>query len=424
MTGMSKSRSALLAGGLGAAMVLAAAANGASAAPTPAPSTKPGAAPVACAPAPGVDNSSIKLGIIFPKTVAGYAGFDSAAKLRIDQQNARGGVNGRKLVVTTYDDAASAATQVTVANKAIQQDQMFGIMSASTVDTMYNSLKSANVPVTGLPNLPAYTTDRNTFGAYGPFVPTLAATTLPQKFKDVGATNIATINHVSPAATSSGNGFVDTLPIVGLKSVLRITDLPLGAYDATSTALRIRQSGADGVYGVLLPEGGVSVGQALKQQGVSVKGYSIPAFTDPATVAKAGPAVEGVFSSPYGTVPVDVNKPAVRTYKNGMKAAGLNPYLSFAPIGFVSADLMIKGLQLAGKCPTRQGFIDKLRKLSTYDGAGMLPSTVGFSPSSQSPLGHISNCSWFVTVKNGFPVPDAKATCGKIIEVASGKVVN
>ena len=159
-----KGRSTLLAGGLGAALVLAVAANGASAAPTPAPSVK---APVACAPTPGVDNSSIKLGIVFPKTVAGYAGFDTAAKLRIDQENARGGINGRKLVVTTYDDAANASTQVTVANKAIQQDQMFGIMSGSTVDTMYNTLKSNNVPVTGLPNLPAYTTDRNTFGAYG-----------------------------------------------------------------------------------------------------------------------------------------------------------------------------------------------------------------------------------------------------------------
>ena len=414
-----RGRSALIAGGAGAALVLAAAVNGASAAPTPAPK----APSVACAPTTGVDNSTIKLGIVFPKSVASYAGFDSAAKLRIDQENARGGINGRKLVVTTYDDAANAATQVTVANKAVQQDEMFGIMSASTVDTMYNTLKTNNVPVTGLPNLPAYTTDRNTFGAYGPYTPTLSSTVLGDKFKDLGATNIATINHVSPAASASGNAFVAIEGLSGLNNSLRITDLPLGAYDATSTALRIKQTGSDGINAVLLPEGGVSVGQALKQQGVSVKGYTIPALTDPALVAKAGAAVEGVFSAPYGTVPVDVNKPAVRTYKNGMKAAGLNPYLSFAPIGFVSADLMIKGLKLAGKCPTRASFIDNLRKLDKYDGAGMLPGSVGFAPSVFSPLGHGSGCTWYVTIKNGYPVPDPKATCGKTIDLTTMKVI-
>ena len=416
-----RGRSALIAGGVGAALVLAAAANGASAAPTPAP--KASTASVACAPTPGVDNSSIKLGIVFPKSVVSYAGFDSAAKLRIDQQNAKGGINGRKLVISTYDDAANAATQVTVANKAIQQDEMFGIMSASTVDTMYNTLKTNNVPVTGLPNLPAYTTDRNTFGVYGPYTPNLSSTVLGDKFKDLGATNIATLNHVSPAATASGNAFVAIEPLSGLTNSLRITDLPLGTYDATSTALRIRQTGSDGVNAVLLPEGGVSLGQALKQQGVTLKAYTIPALTDPALVAKAGAAVEGVFSAPYGTVPVDVNKPAVRTYKNGMKAAGLNPYLSFAPLGFVAADLMIKGLQLAGKCPTRQGFIDNLRKLDKYDGAGMLPGSVGFAPSVYSPLGHGPGCTWYVTIKNGYPVPDAKPICGKTIDLATMKVI-
>ncbi len=414
-----RSRSVIVAGGLGTAMVLGVAANGAMAAPTPAPK----ASAVICAPTPGVDASSVKLGIIFPRSVVSYAGFDSAAKLRIDQENARGGVNGRKLVVTTYDDGANAASQVVVANKAVQQDEMFGVMSASTVDTMYNTLKQFNVPVTGLPNLPAYTTDRNTFGVYGPYTPTLGSTVTVQKFKDLGATNIATINHTSPAANAGGNSFVLTEPLVGLNNSLRITDLPLGAYDATSTALRIKQTNSDGVNAIVLAEGGVSIGQALKQQNVNVKAFQIPALTDPALVAKAGPAVEGVFSSPFGTVPVDVPKPAVRTYKNGMKAAGLNPYLSFAPLGFVAADLMIKGLKLAGKCPTRQSFIDNLRKVDKYDGAGMLPGYAGFAPSNQSPLGHGTGCTWFVTIKNGYPVPDAKATCGQAIDLTTMKPI-
>ncbi len=69
--------------------------------------------------------------------------------------------------MTTYDDAANGATQVTVGNKAIQQDNMFGLISASTTDTMYPTLKAAGVPIVGLANVPAYTTDRNAFGNTG-----------------------------------------------------------------------------------------------------------------------------------------------------------------------------------------------------------------------------------------------------------------
>ncbi|MFA7324180.1 MAG: ABC transporter substrate-binding protein, partial [Candidatus Nanopelagicales bacterium] len=371
--------------------------------------------------------TTIAVGAVFPRSVAGYRGFDTAAQLRIAQENAKGGINGRKIVLTTYDDAANPATQVTVANKAVQQDNMFGLISASTTDTMYPTLKVANIPVVGLANVPAYTNDRNAFGTQGPWLPELSSTSLFQKFKDAGVTSVALVNHNSPGAIAAAAGAVATFPLVGVPIGLKINDLPIGTYDATSTVLRFKNAGVDGIYSVLLPEGGVSIGQANQQQNFKPKAFYVPALTDPGTIAKAPGPLEGVFSSPYIGKPVGVNVPAVRTYANGMKAAGLNPYLNFAPVGFIAADEFLLGLKKAGTCPTRQSFIDGLRTVKSYDANGFLPSKFSYAPTVLSPLGGPVNptksCAWYVTVKGGQPVPDAAPTCGRTYNIKTNQFV-
>ena len=48
--------------------------------------------------------------------------------------------------------------------------------------------------------------------------------------------------------------------------------------------------------------------------------------------------------------------------------------------GWLSADLMISGLQLAGANPTRTSFIDGLRTDTSYTGGGLLPNPVDYEP--------------------------------------------
>jgi len=420
---MSVSRKAAFAAmGLSAATVFAMTANTATAAPKPAATTKP----VVCPASPGVDNSTVKVGLVTIRTGAAastQAGFYEAAKLRLDQENAKGGVNGRKLVLSLYDDAGSGATQSTVAQKAVSQDGVFGILEGTTADTMFPYLKENNVPVVGLTNLPVHNTDRNVFGATGAFTNTYSATYGAKRILDTGAKTIAIVNHNSPGANSAGSAFGPQLVAEGSSAALRIADAPIGAYDATSTALKLKAAGADAAYLILTPDGGVSVMQALKQQNVPIKGAIIAGLSDPAIVAKAPAALEGAIGGMYGNVAIGVpGKPGLRTFTNGMKAAGLNPYAPGAPIGFIAADTFVKGLKLAGKCPTRQGFIDQLRNQDKITGAGLIPEPISYKPGLY-PNGDPARCSWYMTVKNGELVPDAKATCGKFIENATGKVV-
>jgi len=423
-------RSTALAVGASASLLLAITANGAMAAPTPTPTKA--AAPVSnasCPATPGVTPTTINLGWIGSKTgpaATTFIGASEAAQLRVDQENAKGGVNGRKIVLKIYDDQTNPSSQVSAAQKAIG-DNMFGLTTTTSTVSMYPTLKDANIPVTGFSN-PQFGTDPNAFSITGATTgsnPAISSTGILEKMKAMGATKIAIINHASASATAGQNALANIVPFVpGLSMVLRIADSPAGAHDATSEALRIKNSGADAVNYSGFIDGGISLAQALKQQGVTLKSLNIVGLSDPAVLKTSGGALEGALGTTYGTLPVGVNVRSVKTFANAMKAAGLNPYAPAAPLGYVGADLFIKGLKVAGKCPTRQSFIDNLRKVTSYDGAGMLPAKVSFVPKGMMPNGNPITCGWYSIAKGTELIPDAKATCGgKYIDTTTGKVV-
>ena len=412
----------LMVGALGVTVVAGLIATPALAAtPTPAPTKQNNAA---CPAEEGITPTSITIGDFIPKTGPAAATFvdaDKAVALRVAQENAKGGVNGRKINIIVYDDQANGQTQTTMAAKALQQDHIFGLVMTSATDSAYPTFKANNVPVTGFNSLPM-ATDRNAFSAVGAPSTQYVNTATMEKLKSLGVTSAAIISHNTPSAANSAKLQNIAAAAAGVKQGLLILDEPQGTHDATSTALRIKSSGADGAYLTMFTDGVVSIVQALKQQGVNLKGINGAGIADPAVIAKSGGALEGV-NAQLSTVPIGVpGHPAVRTYANGMKAAGATPYASIAPVGFAAADLMIYGLKLAGPCPTREKFISALRNVSSYNAAGLLPAPISFKPG-LLPNGNPPKCAWFVTVQNGQPVPDKAATCGKIVDISTGQIV-
>jgi ABC-type branched-subunit amino acid transport system substrate-binding protein len=418
--------STALAAGASASVLLSVVATSAMAAPAPKPTAATNAT---CAATPGVTPTQITMGWIGSKSgpaAATFMGASQGAQLRVDQENAKGGVNGRKIKLNIYDDATNSSQQIAQVQKALGEG-VFGLTSTTSTVSMYPTLKSAGIPITGFSNA-AFGTDINAFGDAGATtsaVPTLATNLVLEKQKQQGATKIAIINHATASAAASQNALANLVPLMGGMTVaLRIADSPAGAHDATSEALRIKNSGADSVNYSGYIDGAISLAQALKQQGVTLKSFAVAGLSDPAVLKTANGALDGALGQTYGTAPVGVNVRAVKTFASAMKAAGINPYAPAAPLGYVGADLFIKGLKVAGKCPTRESFISNLRKVTSYDGAGMLPGKVSFVPKGIMPNGNPITCNWFTSAKGTELVPDAKTTCGgKIIDTTTGKVV-
>ena len=81
--------------------------------------------------------------------------------------------------------------------------------------------------------------------------------------------------------------------------------------------------------------------------------------------------------------------------------------------GWLAADLMIKGLQLAGQNPTRQAFITNLSKVTNYDANGLLASPVNYAAFGQVPT---TQCLYFPQlVGSQFVTKSAKPICGTLI---------
>ena len=422
-------RTAALAVGASASLLVALAANSATAAPKPAPTKAAAVTNASCPAAPGVTPNSVTVGWIGSKTGPAATTFLEAsegAKLRFDQENAKGGVNGRKLTLNVYDDGTNPSTQVSEAQKAIA-DNVFGMIATTSTVAMYPTLKSANIPVVGFSN-PQYGTDPNAFSITGATTgsnPAIASTGILEKMKSMGATKIAIINHNSASAPASQNALANIVPYVpGMQMVLRIADSPQGAHDATSEALRIKNSGADSVNYSGFIDGGISLAQALKQQGVTLKSFVVAGLTDPAVLKSSAGALDGALGTTYGTVPINLPIRAAKIFAGAMKAAGLNPYAPAGPVGYVEADLFIKGLKVAGQCPTRDSFIANLKKVTNYDGSGLLPAKVSFVPNGIMPNGNPITCGWYSVAKGTDLVPDAAPTCGgKYIDTSTGKVI-
>jgi branched-chain amino acid transport system substrate-binding protein len=79
---------------------------------------------------------------------------------------------------------------------------------------------------------------------------------------------------------------------------------------------------------------------------------------------------------------------------------------------WLGADLMIKGLELAGKNPTQAGVIHSLRNLKSYNGNGLLPETINYSTDFGKDLPQ--SCGWYMLAgKNGFTAISSSPYCGK-----------
>ena len=377
--------------------------------------------------APGVTSDTITLGFITSQTGIASSSFaDSAlgAQVRIDAQNAAGGVDGRKLKLIVKDDQSNPSLDNTAGQDLVSQG-VFGIVTFSPLafgGVKY--LQQQGVPVTGggfdgpewgqqpYTNMFAYT------GDFDPHIP--ASTVYGQFFKSLGATKIGGVAYgISPSSTDAVKTLKESVEAEGLKMVYEDLSFPFGSTDMTTQVLAMKQNGADGAAcscvqssNIALIVGAQQAGLKLKAE-VSFSGADSSLFDNPT----AAQAAQGAYF-PTTIVPLDLGTAADKTFVDNLKkydSSYKGGYPSYGLTGsYLATDVMIKGLELAGRNPTRQAFITNLRKVASYDAGGLLPSPVAFNN-----FGHAgtSGCAYFTKVEGSsfVTINDKKPFCGKQI---------
>ncbi len=363
---------------------------------------------------PGVSAKEITLGYISSETgVAASAskGSETGCKARIGAENAKGGVNGRKLVLEAIDDKSSA--NLNAAKDLVENRDAFIVINDSAFAfTTYRYLRDAGVPMLGGGFDGSYYYEKgneNIVSAYGDGTPVPGITydTVAKVVKKLGAKKLGAIGYgVSPSSSETAKATVDyAAPAAGLDKGYLNTAVDFGTTDVAPIVLGIKNAGTDAIYLPLDANTNIAVIQGLQQNNVPMKatvsatGYGQALLDQPASKTLTE---HDVFQTAYK--PVELGGKDIKTFQQNLKKyGGYTGVPGFGEYtGYVSCDLAIVGLKAAGKNPTRQGWVDGIRTTNggIYDNAGL---TCGSRNFSQANFGKVAkeSCIYYAVVKDG-----------------------
>ena len=76
------------------------------------------------------DQSPIRIGVIAEAQAVAGSSIPSAAQLAADEINAKGGVDGRKIEIVSYDNHSSSAESVRAFQRAVNEDHVNAVIAS------------------------------------------------------------------------------------------------------------------------------------------------------------------------------------------------------------------------------------------------------------------------------------------------------
>jgi branched-chain amino acid transport system substrate-binding protein len=344
---------------------------------------------------------------------------------RIDAQNAAGGVNGRKITFVTEDDQSSPTQASTAAQAAVNAGAFAIDYNSPFTFGAIRYMAQAGIPVVGGAYDGPEWSQPQTFANMFSWTPAIFASnpiysTDAQFIKSEGGTKVAAVGYgVSPSSAAVAKGMAQAAKAVGISAPYIDSSLPFGTVNVTSIALAMKSKGIDSLYGPIDPNTLLALIGAAQQTGVKLKvsdmstGYGEDFLSDPGSLQTA----QGAYMITNSQVPVELKTAATK-----VEQAAFAKYENFTGVpdfgwteGYASADLMIKGLEVAGQNPTRSSFITNLRKVTNYNVGGLSSNVVNFSTVQNIPN---QTCSYYVQLKGKqFIVQNnGKPVCGTLVK--------
>ena len=343
---------------------------------------------------------------------------------RVALQNAQGGVNGHKLVPLVINDQTSPSLDATGVQLAISRGAIGIVADSSLFFGGYKYAQQAGVPVTGSsldgpewgeqPNTNMFASDT---GSVDPKYP--ANTAIGAFLKAHGGTTIGTYGiGISPSSIQSAIGTGISFTHAGGKVGVLDTSVPYGSVDFTAAALTARSKNVNAVFAGMGNNQNFALATAFKQAGVKLKAVVFPTGYEADVIhTPAWQELQGMYFS------AEFRPTVLPDAGTRQLVSALQKYQHRSPANFptyvvveawVGADLMIKGLQLAGRNPSRSAVIKAIRGIKTYNGNGLLPESINFS----TIFGHNlpKQCAWYLQArKNGFVPLSTQPECGTYI---------
>ncbi len=377
--------------------------------------------------APGVTPTSVTMGFVYDATGIASSTFADAidgANARIAAQNANGGVDGRMIKVVTADTGSTPTGANTAAETVVQEKGAFAVDEVGALFFgAYKSLQQAGIPVTGSSlDGPEWYTQPNTnmFNIEGTSSPDYPAYSTEGSFwKSIGASKISLVASDTPSSTSAIGASKVSILHAGLQTCAD-TVVPLGGVDFTATALNIKAGGCNAAECSCVLSSSLALATALHGLGLNVP---IEFAAGPSQGVFQSPATEQAATNAYFPAQIYYSGPPYVSFTNSLKQYDPNykggiPDLGLID-GWMTTDLFIKGLQLAGQNPTRASFISNLRQVTTYNANGLKTTNASFTPFGQAPT---TGCFLYEKFENNqynnYPA-NGQPLCGPLVAAST-----
>ena len=285
----------------------------------------------------GVTNDTILIGSYGPITgPAAFLGLGArdGASIAIEQINAAGGINGRKLKMTFEDDGFSPAKALTSVKKLVEQDKVFMIVGLSGSNPTIGTLDYARE--TKIPNYIAIASAPQVTHPFNRYL-FRGASTESARFGEMYAEFLTQFLQVKRIGILSGsdenakNEADNTEKMLdkwyGVKIEGR-AEFKVGDKDFTPQILKMKQLNPDIVVAIgQTPEVSIIIRQ-MRELGLKTPIYGGAAAVDQSIIINAGLAAEGYMGGWLTPVYLDSSHPDMLKFMEAF-----NKYLPNAPKG-------------------------------------------------------------------------------------------
>ena len=351
----------------------------------------------------GVTKTEITLGMHTDLSgVAATYGVSSSngVKMRFDEANDAGGVNGRKINVIIEDQAYQVPKAVQACNKLINRDNVFAFVAA--LGTPMNNACFKDQLAAGVPNLFPLSAARSMFEPYDRLKFYGAATYVDQ-IRAAVSYFVKEKSKKSICVMYQDTDFGKEI-VVGAETQTKQLGIKLAAISAhkptdqdfTASLTNLKAAGCDLVLmGTIVRDTIIPYVAARKMGWTDVDFVGSAAVYD--GVVGAAQGMDGLYAMgltemPYSDSPVESVRKFVAAYK---AKYNVDPNIG-AVYGYVAADLTVAGLKNAGTDLTLDSFIKGLELIRNYQDSFKGP-VVNFGPN----IRQGANSSFLAVVKDG-----------------------
>lgn len=366
------------------------------------------ASPALAAGARGVTDTEVIIGTYTDLSgVTAMWGVNNTNSWRMvfDETNAAGGVHGRKIKYIVEDSQYQVPRAVQASNKLLNRDNVF-LMVANGGTPMNNATMPEQLSK-GVPNMFPLTSARSMYAPFHHMKFGLAASYYDMMRSGVklfveerGKKAICAMSQDTDFGRDVMDGVRDQMKAMNISLVTETLHKPSDT-DFTASVARLRDAKCDLVLLGTIVRDTIQIVASARKTGWNVEFLGQVAIYDEAVAEAPGGVTDGIYAmtSVLFAYPDDPRPQVQEFAKKYKKMFGREPNFA-AQLGHTAAQLIVQGMQNAGRDLTSESFIAGIEKIRGYQ------DVFGSPPISFAPDRHQgSNESFLTVVKDGRWVP-------------------